>query len=44
MASGKTVYGHLLAFDDRAITLSGDSGEDEIARAEIAKATIEAEL
>jgi len=42
--SGRTIFGRLLEFDDELITLAGESGRDEIPRAEIAKATVEAEL
>ena len=42
--SGHTIFGRLLEFGDELITLAAESGRDEIARADIAKATIEAEL
>ena len=43
-ASGHTIFGCLLQFDDQLIIVAGESGRHEIPRAGIAKATIEAEL
>ena len=44
MVAGKTIRGLLVDFGDEHIILAGTAGPDEIARSEIAKATIEAEL
>ena len=44
MVSGKTVYGRLLEWDSRHLTLQVEAGVENLERQDIAKATIEPEL